>query len=85
MWIVVIFQGIFGAIILTQMACTHFPRLDVVYETEKSVYLGDFEEKEYLNPQKRSNNDLSILTDEAPEDQKSKQHQAPAFFDSFLE
>ena len=80
-----IFQGVFGAAILTQMACTHFPRLDIVYETEKSVYLGDFEEKEYLNPQKRSINDLSVLTEEAPEDQKDRKGQEQDFLASFLQ
>jgi hypothetical protein len=67
------------------MACTHFPRLDVVYEAEKSVYLGDFEEKEYLNPQKRANVDQSILTEEAVEDQRDSPNQDPALFNSFLE
>jgi hypothetical protein len=50
LWVVVIIQCIFGAIALSILGCIRFPRPDMVYGIDKSVYLGDFDENQILNP-----------------------------------
>lgn len=64
LWVIVLFQAVYGSIVILMLTCIIFPRPDMVYGIDKSVYLGDFDENIVLAPRKRPNGDHGVFTDE---------------------
>lgn len=68
LWAVVILQVIYGGIIIIALTFIIFPRPDMVYGIDKSVYLGDFGENAILAPKRRPSNGPSVFTEDKEEE-----------------
>lgn len=64
LWAVIMIQACYGLIILVSLSLIIFPRPDMVYGVDKSVYLGEFGEKVPLAPKRRPGNRGSVFTDD---------------------